>query len=193
MTESNPSTQDPFTDNQFFGSRCADTSRDSIDYESISSSTVDVSTATQDEVDKLVLNIFESCHDEFFEDGVESSFSKQLRDEIFLHENKSLMTISKLVHNNKVKPEIASEALSLLGRLDHIPTYNFRRWILERSLFSIQPIVRDGAGLGIASLDDPHSLPYLEKAIENEPLEGIRKDLLNVLCQLNETKQCLSY
>ena len=192
MTESNPSTQSHVTDNQFFGSSCGDT-YPSIDYENITASTVEVSTATQDDVDKLVLNIFESCHDEFFEDGVESSFSKQLRSQIFLHENKALMTISNLVHNNKVKSEIASEALCLLGRLDHIPTYNFRCWILERSLFSIQPLVRDGAGLGIASLDDPNSIPYLEKAIENETLEGIRKDLRNVLCQLNETKQCLSY
>jgi len=73
MTESNPSTQNPFTNNQTLVSSYGDPYYPSTDYENISASTVEVSTASQDDVDKLVLNIFESCHDEFFEETIEVS------------------------------------------------------------------------------------------------------------------------
>ena len=176
------------------GSHNSDTSSDQlISYQTISTRTYDYVSDSQDYIDKLVLNVFESCKDEYFEDGIDSSFAKQLTSLVFWYENKALLTISNLVHNNKVKPEISAETLCLLGRLDHLPTHEFRLWILERSLFAVHPLVRDGAGIGIASFDDPKAIPYLEKAIGKEALIGIRKDLTDVLAQLNDTKKCLAY
>ena len=49
--------------------------------------------------------------------------------------------------------------------MQHPESYMFRRWLLERSITLSSPYVKEGALLGIASMDDKHAIKYLQKAI----------------------------
>ena len=79
----------------------------------------------------------------------------------------------------------------MLGRMNDSITRNRRLWILESGLFSSSARIRDAAGLGLASLDDPHAIPYVRKAIDEERCDELREDLQQILEQLQETAQCL--
>jgi HEAT repeat protein len=87
----------------------------------------------------------------------------------------------------QVNAEVASEAMRWLGHIDHPITYRSRLHLLERSLHNSSARVRDGAGLGLASLDDPHAIPYLKQAIEREQYQELRHDLKQVVIQLEST------
>jgi hypothetical protein len=63
-------------------------------------------------------------------------------------------------------------------------------WLLEKCLESSSIFVRDGAILGIASLDDPFAISAVRKAIEKEACEGLRQNMQAVLQQLEETAKC---
>ena len=92
--------------------------------------------------------------------------------------------LAYLIVYEKVNAEIASEALRWLGRMDHPVSYHYRLWLLERGLRCSSAIVRDGATLGLASLDDHHAVTYLKQTIQREPCEELRKDMGQVLIQL---------
>lgn len=84
----------------------------------------------------------------------------------------------------RVAPEVGGEALRWLGRIDHAESYEYRRWLLERSLSLSSTRVRDGAILGLASMDDKHAIPYLKRAIEEEQCSELKADMESVLEQL---------
>ena len=143
-------------------------------------------------IDQTIEALFEAGRDKVFEDGMESEFSKALIFLVKAHGNAAMEVLAYLITYEKVNAEVASEALRWLGRLDHPPSYRYRRWLLERSLLGSSTLVRDGAALGLASLDDPHAIPYLKQAIQQEKLEELRKDLELVRVQLENAASCLS-
>jgi HEAT repeat protein len=61
--------------------------------------------------------------------------------------------------------------------------------LLESSIFRSSARVRDGAALGLAFLDDPHAIPYLKRAIENEKYSELREDMQMVLAQLERSRK----
>jgi hypothetical protein len=128
--------------------------------------------------------IFWSAREEFFEDGMESDFSKKLCSVVAKYGSDVIEVITLLIVYDKVCPEVASESLRWLGRIDHPESYEFRRWLLEKSLTLPSGIVRDGAIIGLASMDDQHAIPYLQQAIKNEPSTELKQDMEQVLEQL---------
>ena len=74
-----------------------------------------------------------------------------------------------------------------LVRMEHKQTLNKRLWLLQRCLFCSSPSVRDGALLGLASMDDTSAIYSLRKAIERESYVELKEDMMKVLKQL-ETK-----
>jgi hypothetical protein len=68
--------------------------------------------------------------------------------------------------------------------MEDLKSYEFRRWLLERSLTLPLGVVKDGAILGLASMDDKHAIPYLKEATENESSTEIKQDMEQVLEQL---------
>ncbi|MDA2926835.1 HEAT repeat domain-containing protein [Acidobacteria bacterium AH-259-G07] len=141
-------------------------------------------------IEERLVHMFSAAEEEIFEDGLANSFSRSLVDFINRNGSTVLDLTTNLVLNERVNPEVASEALRWLGRMDDPWTYFERRWLLERSLFTPSPKTRDGAALGLASLDDPHSIPYIEQAIEREEIDELRADLKQVLDQLKNTDRC---
>jgi hypothetical protein len=128
--------------------------------------------------------IFWTAKGEVFEDGMESAFSRKLNYFVKKYSEDALEAITCLIVYEKVDSEIAGEALRWLGRVDHTESYEYRRWLLERSLSLSSTRVRDGAILGLASMDDKHAIPYLRIAIEKEQFSELKADMELVLEQL---------
>jgi hypothetical protein len=138
----------------------------------------------QNEVDHL----FELAVDEEFEDGFESLFSRSLVTFIEKYSKKAIEILTPIFINEQINSEIIAEALRWIGRIEHLATYNDRQQLLERCLFCSSPYVRDGAVLGIASMNDLRTIPSLKLAITKETILELREDMKQVLFQL-ESKE----
>jgi len=138
------------------------------------------------EVERKVQALFEVAREEFFEDGIESQLSKGLESLVKKHGENAIEVLANLVINERINAEVAAETLRWLGRISHPSTYSSRLWLLERSLFCSSARVRDGAALGLASLDDSTAIPYLIQAIGREKITELREDMRQVLSQLEE-------
>jgi len=88
-----------------------------------------------------------------------------------------------------VNPEVLCEALRWLGRIDQVDSHSYRLWLLEKCLESSSRMIRDGALLGIAAIDDPWAIPAVRKAIEKETCRELCDDMKAVLEQLEETSK----
>ena len=122
------------------------------------------------------------------EPGMENAFSQGLEKLIARHGESALSEIQNVILGERTKSAIAMEALQYIGRMDSSAWERQRRSLLERCLLrSRSAWVRDGAGLGLASLDNPESIDVIELAIEKESSCSLKKDLESVLEQLQNT------
>jgi HEAT repeat protein len=162
--------------------------------ESLRHEWLEKSAATQrdrhEEVRQEVSVLFAAATDQYFEDGMESAFSRALIALIEEYGETALKAVTHLILSQIANEEVAAEALRRLGRMDHAPTYTARLWLLERSLFCFSPAVRDGAALGLAAMDDPQAITSLEQAIHGEKNAALREDLTQVLTQLRTSAAC---
>lgn len=128
--------------------------------------------------------LFDSSEEEFFEDGIQSQFAAHLQEIILTHGLLSMDPLSRIIFNKASNEEIVSEALSLLGRIEHHESYSTRLWLLHKSLKANSARIRDSALLALASLDDPISIPVIKAAIQKESCAELREDMENILMQL---------
>lgn len=135
-------------------------------------------------VEERIDRIFRTAVDEDFEDGMSSRFSRELLEAVEQFGDPAMQEISYLILYNRMNQEVASEALRWLGRLSDRRTYGWRLWLLEKSLSSSSPVVRDGAVLGLASMGDPSSMTYLSGAIAEEECKELREDMQQALREL---------
>jgi len=131
-----------------------------------------------------IVKLFQVPEDAYFENGFESDFSRTLTRAVVTLGDKAIEAISHLVITNGARHFVTEEALRVLGRVEHEPTRPYRRWLLEQSLCSLDMSIRDAASLALADMDDPASIPALQKAIEVESCDVLRQDLVMVLRQL---------
>lgn len=144
------------------------------------------------ELTRQIETLFNVATSEYFEDGMEGNFSKALVLMIKVHGTSALNVIARLVSYGQVGAEVAAEALRRIGNMNHPPTYHTRLMMLGRSLQAKSAFIRDGAALGLASLDDPAAIPWVKQAVEREKIKELREDLLLVLDQLENTRLCLT-
>ncbi|MBT9160158.1 MAG: hypothetical protein DDT26_01431 [Dehalococcoidia bacterium] len=140
------------------------------------------------DINQLVDAAFKEAIEQDFEDGMESEFSRRLPS---LLRNYGIFAVQEIAHvitRGRVNSEVASEALRWLGRMDDPATHSSRLWLLEKSLASTSAQVRDGAALGLASMDDPDAIPSVKRAIERENYIELRKDMKQVLEDLEATR-----
>ncbi len=135
----------------------------------------------QNTVRQKIQDLVRSAKGEFFEDGMETGFSRGLFSVVATHEKHAVTELGRLILGGAATSEIASEALRWLGRMPDSKTYRARRWLLERCLLCPSPQVRDGAVLGLASMNDLHSVPYLKQAAEREPLDELHHEMVQVV------------
>ncbi len=135
-----------------------------------------------------IRNLFSLATFISLEPGMSNSFSEGLEKVIEKYGELALSEIQTLILNGETKSGIAMEALKYVGNTDSKAWHDKRRAMLETCLRKSRSAwVRDGAGLGLSFLDDPLSIPALEKAIDRESSEALKEDLQLVLDQLQRT------
>jgi len=139
-------------------------------------------------LEQKVAALFVSAREQIFEDGMESDFSRGLVRFVTSYGRSAMEIIIRLILSDWINSEVISEALRVIGRIRHPGTYRDRLWLLERGLYSPSARVRDGATVGLAYLDDPVSITPLRYAIQREPVSELRRDMEQVLSQLEETQ-----
>ncbi len=125
--------------------------------------------------------------DEVFRDGFESMFGLELTEAVKNHGSMVIHMAGFLILDGRCSDDVAVEALSVLSEIDHDETYEQRRALIEYALLVPSARVRDGAGNGIANMDDTSSIPALEEAARIEKNKTVRNNLENVLAQLYDT------
>jgi hypothetical protein len=169
--------------------------------EPISASTVNYSVSVESSTSRrgdlssiveYINDLFISARDQIFEDGMESEYSRELARFISSYGHLGMEIIIQLILSEQVNPEVISEAMIVIGRIDDSNTYRDRLWLLERGLYNPSALVRDGATLGFASLDDPIAISPLKYAIEREQVSELRRDMEQVLSQLEDTRKNVS-
>ena len=136
----------------------------------------------------FVKRLFSMAENIEFEVGMINDFSEDLERAIEAIGAPILVEIKEIILNEESSLTVAAETMRYIGNTES-PAYRAeRRELLETCLLNSRfAWVRDGAGLGLASLDDPQSIPALEIAIAKESNQELKEDLLQVLEQLEET------
>lgn len=132
------------------------------------------------------------AREEWFEDGVESRFSRTLSSLLHAYSDGAIAAVETLVGSPSTNVEVAVEAAKWLGEVDHEATKLYRRTLLEKMLNAPSVRLRHGAAAGLASMDDPDSLDALRGALDREPNRRLRGYLQLVANQLERTRACLN-
>jgi hypothetical protein len=135
---------------------------------------------------------FQRAAKEHFEDGMDSDFTDELEALVRGFRNDARTILSSLLGDQTISPSVWAEAMRWLGRAGGLLSNSSRLWLLEKGLTSIHAAIRDGATLGLSSLDDPSAITYLERAAANEPLTGLRQDMEDVISQLKSEQPCFT-
>jgi hypothetical protein len=130
--------------------------------------------------------------EEWFEDGVESRFSRALSSLLYAYSEGAVAALEAFVDSPGTNVDVAVEAAKWLGGVDHAATKLYRRTLLEKMLNSPAPRLRQGAAAGLASMDAPDSLDVLRRALDREPNRLLRGYLQLVANQLERTRARLN-
>lgn len=130
--------------------------------------------------------IFRDADAEIFHDGMDSDFSRRLRDAIARHGDAAITALEAHLLAPTSSSEAPEEALRLLGTIKDTRTHATRLALLLRALESPHLRLRDAASIGIAALDDPAAIDGLRRAIEAERSGWLRTNLDLTLSQLLE-------
>jgi hypothetical protein len=135
-----------------------------------------------------VKRLFERGASEFFHDGIESDFSKRLLALLGSRGPEALAAIAEYLSDDQGSPEVVSEALRRIADFGGPDTISKRWSILRQGLGSRSPVIRDGAILGFASLDDPRAQAMLLGALEKEQIRELRELFLRVVARLSRQR-----
>lgn len=130
--------------------------------------------------------LFSEAAEESFIDGMQSTFSAQLIASIQKHGDAAMNQIILMVEDDEIAPEVLAETLRWFGHMENGPGYSRRRWLLEQCLTAPNVTVRDGAILGLSFLEDPRSIPALERAYQHEEHDILRVDIRQVIEDLED-------
>lgn len=122
---------------------------------------------------------------EDLEDGMTYELGMNVVSVVNRYHELALTTLAESIFGGEISSELASHTLRWLGRIKDPATESSRLRILNRSLRAVSPLVRDGAALGLAALGKREAIPMLRKALEDEPIVSLRRDLEQVLRELD--------
>ena len=147
--------------------------------------------SAQAEVDPVLVEqmrqMFERGASEFFEDGMDSNFARELSLSVVEHGNAAIAAIAEYLFSSTVDSEVGSEALRRLADVGDRRILASRWALLERGLRHRSSRVRDGAILGFAALDDQRALELLKSVETGEPVPELRNLIRKVIEQLGVT------
>lgn len=131
-----------------------------------------------------ILDVFTRATGETFEDGKESVFARRIKALVKTRGVEAVRMVANTALSGRTRADVAAEALKAIGLLQDPSTYDERKVLLEKALFSKLPYVREAAVLGIESMRDRRSLPWLMKAMEAEQIEDLRDSMMRAVRRL---------
>jgi hypothetical protein len=140
-------------------------------------------------IERELEQLFHEFRHEVFEDGIESDFSQRLLRMIETKGNMALLELDALLRSPSTPLTVSAEALRWLGQMRDRETHAYRRWILTDLLKAPSLLIRDGAIVGLLTLDDPSIKHSVRAALASEPSEQLRRDLSQLLDQLEMPEQ----
>ena len=138
------------------------------------------------EIEANLQALWDAAADDVFDDGMQNSVTERLPGLVVKDFGTVIPAIVSVIEAGRTAPIIAAEVLKELGRIKSAASHASRRWALERALMLHSPIARDAAGLGLARMGDPASLPYVQGAVARERDSQMRADLQLVVDELAE-------
>ena len=141
-----------------------------------------------EEIGEALLLLFKSARELVFEDGVETFLSQEFVLFIQRYGTLGVSLFGEISVSESVGEEAISEALRWLGRITDVRTDWARLQLLGHLLRSPSSKVRDGAALGLASMGKADAIPFLRKAIREEIIEDLRKDMELVLRHIERAR-----
>jgi hypothetical protein len=120
--------------------------------------------------------------DEDFSDGYVSDMARRVQALVAAQGSAAVDALASLIDEDKAPVEAVADALHWLGDLEHEPTHDACRRLLERTLLSDKALaIRDGACAGLALMGDPSTAATFRQAIENEANAAFREILEDAL------------
>jgi hypothetical protein len=138
------------------------------------------------EIEANLHALWDAAAEDVFDDGMQNSVTERLPNLVVRDFRTVIPAVVSVIETGRTAPIVAAEVLKELGRITNAASHASRRWALERALMLSSPIARDAAGLGLARMGDPASLPYLQSAIARERNSQMRADLQLVIDELSE-------
>lgn len=118
-----------------------------------------------------------SSRDEVFEDGIDGRLWRWLGEHFSARRSDFAEALAALLESGHVPPEPSAMALRWLGDRPARESMATQRWLLERSLFSIEAVIRDGAVIALQNLGDAGAVNALEAAARRESIEVLRDEM----------------
>ncbi|MGH9426414.1 MAG: HEAT repeat domain-containing protein, partial [Terriglobia bacterium] len=154
----------------------------------VSGTVFDVERASR--IIQLVEQTVFSAVEEPFEDGAPSRLTESLAS--FLREfgNDACKAIDQTLESLAINDEVADEVFRFLGSVKHRATHKYRLNLLQRGLQSPSARIRYAAILGLASMNDPDTIPAVTGALQSESSERVRRAVHRLLEQLQNSERC---
>lgn len=129
---------------------------------------------SNEDVYPVVERFIQFAQAEDFEAGTESAFAAQMSRLVQLIGVSAVEPLAYLCEHELASPVIWREAVIAMAELRHAPTYNYRRWFIERSLQSRHSIVRDAGLIGVAMWRDATLIQALGRAFDAESVPALK-------------------
>ena len=132
------------------------------------------------QLDQLIV----AAHDEFFEVGIESWFSRDLQRLTIFDPPMVLQYLTTKLKDNYTNSEVLAEILRWASRQE---ASNIRALVIDllsAGLGHMSSLVRDEAALGLAYLDEAVARDRLPRVLERETVPELREDLKELIRSL---------
>ncbi|MBN1816534.1 MAG: hypothetical protein JW828_04190 [Sedimentisphaerales bacterium] len=145
----------------------------------------------QAEIDAKVEEAFAMLTSEQMDEEFEGEYlaNELLYELLESHPEPVLDALYGHLKNSQTRPSIIKGVLNFLGYVDNDHTHEHRRRILEEMLQNgLTPATRDTANIGLSLINDPKSIPALEKAKGKETNDLVKRYIDQTLEQLRRVK-----
>ena len=134
----------------------------------------------EEQLDRLCL----AAHDEQFEVGVESRFSRKLQRLCAYHPTAVPQSLRMRLIHGGTSPEVLSEILQWASRQEAGTIRPLVVELLSTGIHHTSSLVRDAAASALAYLDERAAVSHLRQALARETVPELREDLEDLVCSL---------
>ena len=135
------------------------------------------------ELKEILVDSFRRAANQVFEPGIESELSKDISRAFASNGLGTLAAVRELLQSREVSEEVIAETLVALGRIESRAAHNARIALFMSCLREGSYLVRDGALLGLAFMNDPKIVPEIAELAKKESDPVFKSDLDQLIRQ----------